>query len=166
MLINATIQTNASERRSTARYTVRLQTAASGDGEKAQPVEIRDLSSTGFLMNAEPRLSVGEMIGLQIAEKPMHAEVVWVSGTLVGCQFKRRLTKAQLSAALLRSEPKAKGSRPDVEGQLRSASEHLLQVSRDLDSIELALNAPTDGYINLASAFEDPAARPTEEQEE
>lgn len=136
--MRASIEQGASERRGSARRIVRLQSfAISHSTASESTVDIQDLSATGFLMQAAMPFPLGEQIGLQISDTIVDAEVVWVSGSLIGCRFANRLSKPQLSAALLKSQPG--GHRRDVEVRLRDASQRLAEVSRDIDAMEKEL---------------------------
>ena len=66
-------------------------------------VVIHDLSETGALIETKVELSPGEPLEIDIQEAGIAgATVVWSSGQFFGCQFEQRLTKAAVSAAILR----------------------------------------------------------------
>ena len=96
----------ATDRRRASRQRVRLDVLGTpGTGEAAR-VAIRDLSLDGFLIQTSVHLRVGELLEVDFPEAgPVRAEVMWGSSQYFGCQFDRPISKATLSAALLRSEP-------------------------------------------------------------
>ncbi|WP_347301968.1 PilZ domain-containing protein [Croceibacterium sp. TMG7-5b_MA50] len=80
-------------------------TLTAGDSGRVIPAAIQNLSATGFLAQLTDE---GEVPGLLDVALPhggtRRAEVVWRSGVLAGCTFAEPLTRADLSAARLRSE--------------------------------------------------------------
>lgn len=71
-------------------------------------VVVHDLSATGLLIEAVVDLQIGDRLGVEIpGAGPAEAVVVWASGSFFGCEFARRIPKAALSAAALRSAPQA-----------------------------------------------------------
>lgn len=67
-------------------------------------VVIHDLSETGVLIETKVQLSTGEPLEIDIQEAgTVAATVVWSSGQFFGCQFERRLSKAAVSASILRN---------------------------------------------------------------
>jgi len=78
---------------------------ARGPGE-AKDVLIRNLSTTGMLLEAAVQLAVGQKITLDLPQiGHASAEIVWAGEELFGCAFDRPLSEAAVSAAQLRSEP-------------------------------------------------------------
>jgi transcriptional regulator with XRE-family HTH domain len=74
---------------------------ASGD---VLPITVHNVSATGMLLECGERLEVGAPLWMDLPEGPeTEAVVVWTSGPLHGCKFGRPLSRATLSAALLRS---------------------------------------------------------------
>lgn len=139
MLLHASIEVRPSERRGSARRTVRLQSiAASHDTAAKSNVQIHDLSTTGFLMEADASFVLGENINLQVAGFIADAHVVWTSGHFVGCRFTSNLSKSQLSAAFLKSEPN-NGSKTNLEDRRRETRERFAQAARDIEAIEREL---------------------------
>jgi hypothetical protein len=69
-------------------------------------VLILDMSTTGVLLRTAADLSQGETIELNIPEAVgARAVVRWSSGQVFGCKFREPISKAALSAALLRAPP-------------------------------------------------------------
>jgi hypothetical protein len=65
---------------------------------------IHNLSRTGMLIETTDDLAVGETIQVELPHAGvLQAEVVWHSERLFGCQFHQAISKAAVSAALLRS---------------------------------------------------------------
>lgn len=87
--------------------TRKLRLMASGErrpGGKAN-VLVQDLSATGILLQTSAPLSVAERIEVVLPHAgPTAATVVWEGHALFGCRFERRISRAAVSAAHLRSE--------------------------------------------------------------
>jgi hypothetical protein len=80
-------------------------------------VTILNLSTTGLLLDTSTELAIGEVIRVQLPEMgAAAATVVWRDGSSYGCAFEQPLSKAGLSAALLRSRPAS----PPREGALET----------------------------------------------
>lgn len=76
-------------------------------------VLILDISTTGLLLEADADLEKGEVIELDLPEAiGIQAVVKWTSGNLFGCQFKKPISSAAVSASLLRA-PFAPATSPD-----------------------------------------------------
>ena len=153
MLLHASVEVSPSERRGSARRTVRLQSiAASHETAAKWNVQIHDLSTTGFLMEADASFVLGEGINLQVAETIADAQVVWTSGRFVGCRFISNLSKSQLSAAFLKSEPNNQ-SKTNLEDRLRDTRERVAQAARDIEAIgrELTVVATTQDAASQAA---------------
>ena len=70
-------------------------------------VNVHNLSPTGLMIEGKARLEAGHEIEVELPGGTTHrARVIWAEDGLAGCRFARPLSKAQLSAALLRSEPR------------------------------------------------------------
>ena len=156
MLLHASIEVSPSERRGTTRRTLRLQSVATSRSRAAKwNIQIHDLSTTGFLMEANAPFGLGEKINLQVAETMADAEVVWTSGRFVGCRFDTSLSKSQLSAALLKSRPKGR-SKTAVEDSLGDIRKRVAGAADDLDAIERQLTAlATTSNVASQSVVED-----------
>lgn len=91
----------SADRRAAERRKLRLEARAS---KRDTEVVIHDLSEEGMLLECAASLEVGEVIDLVIpAAGEAQASVAWTSGRFFGCRFDIPLTKAAVSAALLRS---------------------------------------------------------------
>ena len=98
------------ERRIAARRKLYLATTAS-QADASQAVEILDLSATGLLLTTSARLALDEPLAVVLADGEEHeARIVWSAGRLFGCRFAFPLSRAQLSANVLVSDP-ARGDR-------------------------------------------------------
>lgn len=81
-----------------------------GDGG----LQVQNLSRSGLLLEGLAGISTGCEIEVELPGGKRHrAEVVWADETLFGCRFLTQLTQAELSAALLRSDPVAPAAMPD-----------------------------------------------------
>jgi PilZ domain-containing protein len=90
-------------RRTVARRKLRFAARGSADSGVTN-VLILDISTTGLLLESDAALVNGETIELDLPEAPgIRALVKWTSGNLFGCQFKKPISKAAVSAALLRA---------------------------------------------------------------
>lgn len=130
----------AKDKRSAARRSLRLTLRGPGAGSGGQKLIVHDLSSTGLLLETTERLSVGEMFRVRLPEATAtKALVVWHSGHFYGCQFKRPISTAALSAALLRSaslvQEEARLNDVDFVTELRSLSSRVRAMSLKVEQI-------------------------------
>lgn len=94
----------AGERRRARRH--RLLLDATAQTPDAAAVIVHDLSQTGFLMETIAPCALGEIVELRVRElNAVTARVVWTCGRYVGCEFRRPVTRAAVSAALLQGRP-------------------------------------------------------------
>lgn len=89
-----------------------------GEGEVV-PAAIANLSVTGFLAELPPGAAVPEFLDVELPNAGRRkAQVVWQSGSMAGCTFTVPLSRADVSAARLKSAvrvPQAPAaSRPDA----------------------------------------------------
>jgi hypothetical protein len=114
MAIHARLETfGTTSRRASPRRKLRLGSSLAGDG---QDVVIHDLSATGVLLQTAARLEAFDDLEVDLPEVgPTHAFVVWSSGEYFGCEFARPISRAAISAALLRNPapPPEPGSRTE-----------------------------------------------------
>jgi ribosome-binding protein aMBF1 (putative translation factor) len=69
-------------------------------------VQVHNLSSTGMLLSTTGQLDLDEPLVVVFDEiGECLSRIVWSADGLFGCRFDHKLTKAQMSAILLRSEP-------------------------------------------------------------
>lgn len=93
------------DRRSEGRRALHLATSATQSGRQV-PVEILDLSAKGVMLSTKARLEAGELLAVMLTDGVRRgASVVWRSDKLFGCKFLEPLSKAELSASLLASDP-------------------------------------------------------------
>jgi transcriptional regulator with XRE-family HTH domain len=105
MTLHATLRTRKGERRSDARKTLRLATHAVPAGGTAALVVVHDLSAGGLLIETGADLRVGETLAVSLPRGgSSEATVVWSSSRSFGCRFAEPLSRAVLSAALLKAD--------------------------------------------------------------
>jgi len=104
VIINARLDRNKwSDRRSSPRRKISLDVGLDASG---RGVTIHDVSASGMLIETAAKLPLLEAIQIDLPEAlGRHAVVVWNSGRYYGCEFREPLSKAAISAALLRSRP-------------------------------------------------------------
>jgi hypothetical protein len=108
-----------SNTRSANRRKLSLVARGATAGQEFATVVIHDLSETGVLIETEAKLSAGERLEIDIVETgTASATVMWNSGQYYGCQFDGRLTKAAVSAAMLRNAPRPPADEPPVQAAL------------------------------------------------
>ena len=77
------------------------------------PVLIANLSESGFLGDFGREVELGQSVEIEFPRIGWTAATVaWVSGKAAGCSFATRLTKAAVSAALLKGDPLADSASP------------------------------------------------------
>lgn len=107
---------DAAEQRASDRRVLRLAAQAETIDNECG-IEVHNLSRTGMLVECDPALPVGTMFDCELPGGTRHrAEVVWSDERLFGCRFEQTLKQAELSAALLRSDPRV--TEPEVPGPL------------------------------------------------
>jgi hypothetical protein len=88
-------------RRSSPRRQLSLGAVLPGTGDEAV---IHDLSTTGILIETKADLATFEQLQLELPEAgTVVATVVWNSGHYFGCEFHKPISRAAISAALLRN---------------------------------------------------------------
>jgi len=102
MAIQARLETfETASRRASPRRKLCLGSSLAADG---QDVIIHDLSATGVLLQTTAKLETFDNLEVDLPEVgPTHAFVVWNSGEYFGCEFARPISRAAISAALLRN---------------------------------------------------------------
>lgn len=94
------------ERRRSPRHRLCLDIELSSAGEAAAPAVIHELSQTGFLIETATEFAPGEDLELQLPDtNTVSARVIWSCDRYFGCEFKRSISSAALSAAMLRARP-------------------------------------------------------------
>jgi hypothetical protein len=100
------------EPRGTGRHKLNLGVCASA-GPNVVQVLIHNISASGMLLESSAVLAQQDGIDVDIPEAgTVQASVVWVSDNLYGCQFVQPLSRAALSAAILRSPRNDADARP------------------------------------------------------
>jgi hypothetical protein len=95
---------NPGEMRGSARVKLRLSTSLP---ERGEPATIHDLSATGVLIESATQLAPFDELLVELPHAgSIAATVIWASGRFMGCQFHETISKAALSAALLRNDYK------------------------------------------------------------
>ena len=94
--------------RAEARRSIKLRARSRASTPDELVVFIHNISSGGFLLEAAAdALAVGDSFSIDLPEGgSAESKVVWNSDRFFGCAFRHPVSKAALSGALLRSEPK------------------------------------------------------------
>ena len=93
----------ADERRGTARRSLRLEVDNEAGVGHSRAI-VRNLSETGLLLESETALAVGEELLVELPQVgTVQAHVVWARKPFFGCEFVRPVSRAAVSAALLKS---------------------------------------------------------------
>ena len=102
MAVAARLETLAAdERRSQKRRRLHLEAALATSGDE---VMIHDISATGVLLETDAELEPFESLQFDLPEiGATQAVVIWNSGRYFGCEFAAPISKAAISAALLRA---------------------------------------------------------------
>ena len=103
-------QVPASDRRSAERRKLFLGSTLEATGEA---VAIHDISATGMLIETSAELAPFDALEIDLPHNGLtRALIIWNSGHYYGCAFSERISKATVSAALLRGTPEAEPDRP------------------------------------------------------
>lgn len=98
------------DRRSAERRKLRLGSTLEATGEA---VAIHDISTSGMLIETSAELAPFEALEIDLPYTGVtRALIVWNSGSYYGCEFSERISKAAVSAALLRSAPEPEPDLP------------------------------------------------------
>ncbi len=104
------------DRRRAPRRTLRLEAAGGSSSNPNGKVLIHDLSLTGLLIETASSLPVGSKLQVELPEAgAVGAEVVWNTGRFYGCRFTKGISKAALSAALLRTPAHVPDDRQETD---------------------------------------------------
>jgi len=110
-------------------------------------VSVHDISPTGMLIETDADLSALDRLEIDLPENgTTNAIIAWNSGRYYGCQFTKPLSPAKVSAALLRSTPKASGpaagkSRRQEVAEQRTPGEAVVAQERPAQQREWSLGA-------------------------
>lgn len=127
------------ERRGSARRALKLDAESEGVRQGASQVTIHDLSLTGVLIETSTPLASGETFEVDLPQAgKAEASVVWTSGEFYGCAFKKPISTAALSAALLRSPPReimplSPTVAADLVGELRHITEQVEKIAAEVE---------------------------------
>lgn len=130
------------DERAAHRRALRLRVPTTSAADAADAL-VHDLSELGLLLETEIPLDVGERLDVELPETgPVSAWVVWSRGRLFGCSFSQPVTKASVSAALLRSpagpsELSVGQMIPPVEWPQRQDSERQIPLSAEPPIVRL-----------------------------
>ena len=91
------------ERRSSARRLLNLETPVGPVADGDTTVLVHNLSAHGLLIESSASLPVGTDFDVSLPEAVARATVIWRDGRFFGCEFSQPISKAALSAALLKS---------------------------------------------------------------
>jgi hypothetical protein len=120
-----------SDRRSAERRKLRLGSTLEATGEE---VAIHDISTTGMLIETAAKLAPFDALEIDLPYTGVtRALIVWSSGPYYGCVFSEPISRAAVSAALLRSAPEPE---PDLLAAQTTGSE----IRSDLSSAHGAAN--------------------------
>jgi hypothetical protein len=97
------------ERREAERSTIALVSPATGAQKREFAAMIRDISSSGALLEANAEsLEVNDIVEIQLPERGTTVgQIVWRSGVFYGCQFREAVSSGAISAVKLKSLPAA-----------------------------------------------------------
>lgn len=155
---------DAGDRRSADRRPLRLAITAIVPQNPELAANIHDLSETGFLLETEAPLAPDQVfqVFLPLAGA-VEARVVWTSSYFYGCQFRKPVARAAVSAALLKSTPLGAQAPAEPHGdlvsQLRDMNARIEQIGNDLDraiedfSIARSRDRTADSDADLAEAL-------------
>ena len=98
MLAQIGLDAQSDEQRRTPRRTLRLDVAGGATAT------VRNLSETGLLIESPDMLEVGDAVSLELpVAGTAEAQVIWARAPFYGCEFARPVSRAVVSAALLRA---------------------------------------------------------------
>ena len=98
MLAQISLEPQTDEQRRTPRRTLRL------DVDGGATATVRNLSETGLLIESPDVLEVGDRVSLDLpVAGTAEARVIWARAPFYGCEFARPVSRAVVSAALLRA---------------------------------------------------------------
>ena len=133
--------------RRAARRSLRLEVGTTPSSQEGTPALIRNLSERGLLLETNTRLSPGEMIAVDLPEVGATvAEVIWSEGGFYGCEFIRPVTKAAVSAALLRAPA-------EFDGPLTALPELLGRAPFADYSVEVQSPLPDGPGVRIAATI-------------
>ena len=103
MLARIELEPQSAEQRQAARRPLRLE-VESCNAAAAASATVRNLSETGLLIEAGEGFAVGDTVTLRLPiAGSIEAAVIWAREPYYGCEFARPVSRAVVSAALLRA---------------------------------------------------------------
>ena len=98
LLAQIALDPYSDEQRRTQRRTLRLDVAGGA------AASVRNLSETGLLIESPSVLDVGDRVSLELPVAGLaEARIIWARAPFYGCEFARPVSRAVVSAALLRA---------------------------------------------------------------
>ena len=126
------------DERSAARRTLRLEVSTSSSQDATEAL-IHNLSETGLLLETSAELEVGEALQVELPQAgTTTAIVVWARGSFAGCEFAKRVSKAAVSAALLRAPVQAAPPPAAIVRGFSLNSRHRRGSPEDLEDVSQA----------------------------
>lgn len=124
------------------RRTLRLEVRASPPQDASRAL-IHNLSERGLLVETAAAVAIGDIIEVDLPEAGTSAaRVVWITGSFLGCEFTKPLSRAAVSAALLLAptqELQAAGAGPRASAHASSGDEGAsLEQAARAESTEVA----------------------------
>ncbi len=105
LLASITIYCEPGEARRATRRLLRLNVPASASGDATEAL-IHNISERGFQVETATPLEEGDTLIVELPQAGATAAVViWARGCFAGCQFENRISKAAISAGLLKAAP-------------------------------------------------------------
>ena len=92
------------EQRGSSRRELRLETIGAFPEGSLANVTVHNISSSGMLLETSLSVEDGELLTVELPEiGATQAQVVWVSGSLIGCVFESEISPGILAASQLRA---------------------------------------------------------------
>lgn len=138
------IEPEKGERRSSHRRKLRLQAEGGGVSSTQTQVVIQDLSEEGLLIESPIPLASGDVLDVHVPEAGVvQAEVAWTSGRFYGCRFRKKISTAAVSAALLCSPGRANPNQEAVEKALIELEALSFAIKRVTKAVDQAIDRLT-----------------------
>ena len=138
------------DERAAVRRTLRLGVSAYSAGDVAMAL-ILNISEKGLLIETVVKLSVGEMLQVDIPEASACAiRVVWTDNLLAGCEFVDGVSTGAVSAAKLKSQVRGANSINALTAAAADYSTDVKQPDRDESSIQTVIVIVTSFVSALA----------------
>jgi len=93
------------DRRQAARRQLRFESVVAAPRSPARVV-VLDLTRDGMMLHTDDAMEVGDSFAVDLPEAgSVEASVVWKRTSLYGCQFAKPVSRAAISATLLKATP-------------------------------------------------------------